>query len=110
MTHHAALSPWFHRLGNRLLTALSNALTGLELTDMETAYKALRRELFEDLPICQPRFGFEPELTARIARRGWRLCEVPVRYTPRSYAQGKKIGLRDLASTLYCIFRYSLWD
>lgn len=106
----AAPSPWFHRLGNRLLTALSNALTGLELTDMETAYKAFRRELVLDLPIHQPRFGFEPEITARIARRGWRLCEVPVRYTPRSYAQGKKIGLADLVSTLYCILRYSLWD
>jgi glycosyltransferase involved in cell wall biosynthesis len=106
----AATSPWFHRLGNRLLTALSNALTGLELTDMETAYKALRRDLVEDLPICQPRFGFEPEITARIARRGWRLCEVPVRYTPRSYAQGKKIGWKDLFTTLYCILRYSLWD
>lgn len=103
-------SPWFHRLGNRLLTAFSNALTGLALTDMETAYKAFRRDVLQDLPIQQPRFGFEPEITARIARLGWRLCEVPVRYTPRTYAQGKKIGLKDLLSTLYCILRYSLWD
>jgi hypothetical protein len=110
LTHDARNSPWFHRLGNQLLTAFSNALTGLALTDMETAYKAFRRDLIDELPIAQPRFGFEPEITARIARRGWRLCEVPVHYAPRSYAQGKKIGLKDLFSTLYCILRYSLWD
>mgnify|MGYP000368555387 CR=1 FL=1 len=110
LTYDPQNSPWFHRLGNHLLTAFSNALTGLALTDMETAYKAFRRDLIDGLPIAQPRFGFEPEITARIARRGWRLCEVPVHYTPRSYAQGKKIGLKDLFSTLYCILRYSLWD
>jgi glycosyltransferase involved in cell wall biosynthesis len=99
-----------HRLGNALLTRLSNWTTGLELTDMETCYKAFRREVISSFEIKQPRFGFEPEVTARIARRGYRVYEVPVRYRPRGYSEGKKIGLRDLFSTLYCILRYALAD
>ncbi len=103
-------SSFVHRLGNALLTRLSNWTTGLELTDMETCYKAFRREVLSGFEIKQPRFGFEPEVTARIARRGYRVYEVPVRYRPRGYSEGKKIGLRDLFSTLYCILRYALAD
>ena len=99
-----------HRFGNALLTRLSNWTTGLDLTDMETCYKAFRREVLTSFEIKQPRFGFEPEVTARIARRGYRVYEVPVRYRPRGYAEGKKIGLGDLFSTLYCILRYALAD
>lgn len=99
-----------HRLGNRLLTGASNCLTGLDLTDMETCYKAFRRDVLRGFEIQQNRFGFEPEVTARIARRGHRICEVPVRYSARSYAEGKKIGLADLLSTLWCILRYGCCD
>jgi glycosyltransferase involved in cell wall biosynthesis len=98
----------FHRLGNRLLTGASNLLTGLALTDMETCYKAFRRDVLRGFEIEQNRFGFEPEFTAKIARRKWRVSEVPIRYAARSYAEGKKIGLRDLVSTLWCIVRYGL--
>jgi glycosyltransferase involved in cell wall biosynthesis len=102
--------PLIHRLGNRLLTKLSNWTTGLEISDMETGYKAFRREVIKSFEIQQPRFGFEPEVTARIARRKFRLYEVPVAYHPRGYAQGKKIGVADLFSTLYCILRYAVAD
>jgi glycosyltransferase involved in cell wall biosynthesis len=98
-----------HRLGNALLTRLSNLATGLEITDMETGYKAFRREVIRSFEIEQPRFGFEPEITARVARGKHRLYEVPISYRPRGYAEGKKIGLRDLFSTLYCIVRYALF-
>jgi len=99
-----------HRWGNRLLTAASNWMTGLAISDMETCYKAFRREVLKSFEIEQLRFGFEPEVTAKIARRKFRICEVPIRYAARGYAEGKKIGWRDLFSTLYCIVRYSLRD
>jgi glycosyltransferase involved in cell wall biosynthesis len=99
-----------HRLGNWLLTAFSNWTTGLDLTDMETCYKAFTREVLTSFEIEQPRFGFEPEITAKIARRKYRVCEVPIRYRPRGYAEGKKIGLGDLISTLRCIVLYWLRD
>jgi glycosyltransferase involved in cell wall biosynthesis len=99
-----------HRLGNRLLTLASNAFTGLRLTDMETCYKAIRREALLGLPLKQKRFGFEPEITARLARRKYRFLEVPVRYNARSYQEGKKIGWRDGLNALYCIVRYGLFD
>jgi glycosyltransferase involved in cell wall biosynthesis len=99
-----------HRWGNRLLTKLSNLTTGLEITDMETGYKAFRREVLKDFEIRQNRFGFEPEVTARIARRKYRVFEVPIGYSPRGYAQGKKIGVKDLFSAVYCILRYALAD
>jgi glycosyltransferase involved in cell wall biosynthesis len=99
-----------HRLGNALLTKLSNVTTGLDITDMETCYKAFHRDVLRSFEIRQPRFGFEPEVTARIARRGFRLYEVPIRYNPRGYAQGKKIGIKDLISTLWCILRYAVAD
>ncbi len=97
-----------HRFGNACLTKLSNWFTGLDITDMETCYKAFRRDVLASFEIRQPRFGFEPEVTARIARRKYRLCEVPIRYSPRGYAEGKKIGVKDLFSTLYSILRYGL--
>ena len=101
---------WLHRCGNWLLTALSNWTTGLAVTDMETCYKAFRREVLHSFQIEQPRFGFEPEVTAKIARRKFRVYEVPVHYAARGYAEGKKIGLKDLFSTLYCIVRYAIRD
>lgn len=102
-------SRW-HRFGNRLLTAASNWLTGARLTDMETCYKVFRRELLDDVPLRQDRFGFEPELTAKLARRGVRIVEVPIRYHSRGYHEGKKIGIRDGINALYCILRYAWAD
>jgi glycosyltransferase involved in cell wall biosynthesis len=101
---------WVHRLINRTLTGSSNLFTGLCLTDMETCYKAFRREVLRDLPLRQNRFGFEPEVTAKIARRGYRVCETPIHYRARGYDQGKKIGVRDAFNALYCIVRYGLAD
>jgi glycosyltransferase involved in cell wall biosynthesis len=99
-----------HRMVNRLLTAASNWTTGLTVTDMETCYKAFRREVLQSFEIRQPRFGFEPEVTAKIARRKYRVSEVPVRYAARGYAEGKKIGVRDLFSAVWCIVRYGIRD
>lgn len=99
-------------LANRLLTGLSNMLTGLKLTDMETGYKVFRREIIQALAprLRERRFGIEPELTARIARGGYRVREVGIRYQGRTYAQGKKIGWRDGLRALWCIARYWNWD
>ncbi len=100
----------FHRFGNWLLTASSNLFTGTKLTDMETCYKVFRRSVLKDLALKQNRFGIEPELTAKIARRGYRITELPIRYQARSYQDGKKIGVRDLFKTIYCIVRYGISD
>lgn len=97
-----------HRLGNWMLTSFSNLMTGYRLTDMETCYKAFRRELLSQIEIEQKRFGFEPEITAKLAKRHVRITEVPVRYESRGWEEGKKIGIKDLFSTLFCILRYSL--
>jgi glycosyltransferase involved in cell wall biosynthesis len=99
-----------HRAGNSFLTWASNLTTGLDISDMETCYKAFRREVLRSFEVKQNRFGFEPEVTAKIARRKYRVTEVPVRYAARSYAEGKKIGLADLANALYCIARYAVCD
>ncbi len=99
-----------HRLANALLTRLSNFFTRLNLTDMETCHKVFRRSLLSGLELEQERFGIEPELTAKIARRGARVVEVPIGYRARSHAEGKKIKLRDAFNALYCIARYSLAD
>lgn len=99
-----------HRLGNALLTKVSNWTTGLQLTDMETCYKAIRRTLLNNITIRQDRFGFEPEITAKLAKRGCRFAEVPISYRGRGYNEGKKIGLRDAVEALYCICRYALGD
>ncbi len=100
----------FHQFGNRLLTTVSNLTTGLQLTDMETCYKVFRRQVLSDLTLQQDRFGFEPEITAKIARRGYRVREVPVRYSARRWEEGKKIGVRDGLEALYCIARYGWSD
>jgi glycosyltransferase involved in cell wall biosynthesis len=97
---------WLHRVGNGLLTRASNLFTGLRLTDMETCYKAFRRDVLRNLQICQNRFGFEPEVTAKLARRRARIVEVPITYAARNYAEGKKIGLKDACNAFYCIVRY----
>lgn len=99
-----------HRLVNRVLTVASNLTTGLQLTDMETCYKAFRRNVLRDLPLKQNRFGFEPEVTAKLARRRYRVVEAPIGYNARGYDEGKKIGVRDLFNAIYCIIRYGLAD
>lgn len=99
-----------HRLGNRLLTGVSNLLTGHRLTDMETCYKVFRREVLAGIDIKQDRFGFEPEITAKLARQKQRILELPIQYNGRGYEEGKKIGLRDAFNALYCIVRYSWAD
>jgi glycosyltransferase involved in cell wall biosynthesis len=97
-----------HRWGNRLLTAASNLTTGQRLTDMETCYKVFRREVLEQIDIEQNRFGFEPEITAKVSRLGYRILELPISYECRGYEEGKKIGLRDAANALWCIAKYGL--
>ena len=92
-------------LANRFLTGVSNLATGLRLTDMETCYKALRGEIARALPLTAERFGFDPEITARIAQGGHRIAEVPIRYAGRSYAEGKKIRWRDGLTVLWTILR-----
>jgi glycosyltransferase involved in cell wall biosynthesis len=103
---HRVLYFW-HSMGNKLLTLLSNALTDLNLTDMETCYKAFRREVIQSIDIEEDRFGFEPEVTAKLARARWRVYEVGISYTGRTYAEGKKIGWRDGVRALVCILKYS---
>jgi SAM-dependent methyltransferase len=103
---HRVLYYW-HSVGNRLLTTASNVATNLNLTDMETCYKAFRREVIQSLDLREDRFGIEPEVTAKIAAGGWRVYEVGVSYHGRTYAEGKKIGWRDGVRALYCIARYS---
>jgi len=107
---HRVLFYW-HSVGNKLLTMLSNWFTDLNLTDMETCYKAFRREpLQQILPhLRQNRFGFEPEITARVARASLRVYEVGISYSGRTYADGKKIGWRDGVRAIWCIIRYNLW-
>ena len=97
---------FLHRFGNWLLTAASNRLTGQQLTDMETCYKVFRRGVLDQFELKENRFGFEPEFTAKLAKAGLRIAEVPIRYRYRSYRDGKKIGLRDAVNALQCIIRY----
>jgi glycosyltransferase involved in cell wall biosynthesis len=103
---HRVLYFW-HSLGNRMLTLASNMFTGLNLTDMETCYKLFRREIIQSIDIREHRFGFEPEITAKLARGRWRIYEVGISYSGRTYDEGKKIGLKDAVRALYCIVRYS---
>jgi glycosyltransferase involved in cell wall biosynthesis len=104
---HRVLYFW-HSVGNRFLTLLSNMLTNLNLTDMETCYKAFRRELIQSIALEENRFGFEPEVTAKLARSGARIYEVAISYHGRTYAQGKKIGWKDGVSAIRCILKYGL--
>jgi glycosyltransferase involved in cell wall biosynthesis len=101
---------WLHRLGNGALTWASNMTTGLGLTDMETCYKVFRRDALRGMMLRENRFGFEPEITAKLARRKCRVVEAPIGYNSRGYDEGKKIGLRDGLRALWCILRYARWD
>ncbi len=105
---HRVLYFW-HMVGNRLLTLLSNMCTNLNLTDMETCYKVFRREVIQNIVIREDRFGFEPEITAKVARTGCRIYEVGISYSGRTYAEGKKIGIKDGFRALYCIVKYHFW-
>jgi hypothetical protein len=96
-------------IGNQVLTLLSNMCTNLNLTDMECCYKAFRREVIQSIKLEEDRFGFEPEVTAKIAKKKVRLYEVGVSYFGRSYAEGKKIGWKDGFRALYCIIKYSFF-
>ncbi len=104
---HRVLFFW-HYVGNRLLTTLSNMLTDLNLSDMETCYKVFRAEVLRGLTLASDRFGIEPELTAKVARARARIYEVPISYHGRTYAEGKKIGWRDGVSAIWAILRYNL--
>jgi glycosyltransferase involved in cell wall biosynthesis len=108
---HRVLYFW-HYLGNRFLTTLSNCFTNLNLSDMETCYKVFRRSVIDEITpkLVQKRFGFEPEITARVARRRLRVFETSVSYAGRTYAEGKKIGWRDGFKALYCIVRFGVAD
>lgn len=106
---HRVLFFW-HYVGNKFLTILSNVFTNLNLTDMETCYKMFRRNVLDGIEIKQNRFGFEPEFTAKIAKKGYRIYEVPISYYGRSYEEGKKINWKDGVKAIYCIFRYNLFS
>ncbi len=109
---HRVLYYW-HSIANTVLTTLSNMFTNLNLTDMETCYKVFRREVLQDIKLKSNRFGFEPEITAKIARRRaqpWRVYEIPISYSGRTYEEGKKIGLKDAFNALFCILRFRYFD
>jgi glycosyltransferase involved in cell wall biosynthesis len=106
---HRVLFFW-HYVGNRMLTWLSDMFTNLNLTDMETGYKVFRTEVLRRIHLRSARFGFEPEVTAKIARLRCRVYETPISYYGRTYAEGKKIGWKDGFQALYCILRYARWD
>ncbi len=103
---HRVLYFW-HSVGNSLLTLISNALTNMNLTDMETCYKAFRREVLQSIPIEEDRFGFEPEITVKIAKRRLRIYEVGISYWGRTYEEGKKIGWKDGFRALWCLLKYT---
>jgi glycosyltransferase involved in cell wall biosynthesis len=105
---HRVLYYW-HSVGNKILTTLSNMATGVNLTDMEVCYKTFRREIIQKIKIEENRFGFEPEITAKVARLKVRIFEVAISYSGRTYAEGKKIGWRDGFHALWCIFKYNFF-
>jgi glycosyltransferase involved in cell wall biosynthesis len=104
---HRVLYFW-HSVANKILTTLSNALTNINLTDMETCYKIFRREIIQSIPIEEDRFGFEPEITVKIAKRRLRIYEVGISYWGRTYEEGKKINWKDGVWALWCLLKYSL--
>jgi glycosyltransferase involved in cell wall biosynthesis len=104
---HRVLYFW-HSVGNSILTLISNALTNMNMTDMETCYKVFRREILQSIPIEEDRFGFEPEITVKISKRRLRVYEVGIGYWGRTYEEGKKIGWRDGFRALWCLLKYSL--
>jgi hypothetical protein len=99
---------FWHRLGNGFLTLLSNMFTNLNLTDMETCYKVFRREVIQKITIEENRFGFEPEITAKLSKLNCRIYEVGISYSGRTYQEGKKIGWKDGIRAIYCILKYNL--
>jgi len=105
---HRVLYFW-HYLGNRLLTLLSNMFTNLNLTDMETCYKVFKAEILKSITLREKRFGFEPEITAKVARTGCRIYEVGISYTGRTYSEGKKINWKDGIRALWCIVKYAVY-
>ena len=105
---HRVLYFW-HSVGNRFLTLVSNMFTNLNLTDMEVCYKAFRRDVLQSFELREDRFGWEPEITARVARRGCRVFEVGVSYSGRTYAEGKKVGWTDGVHALWCIVKYNVF-
>jgi len=100
---------FWHRIGNGFLTLLSNILTDLDLSDMETCYKVFKREVIQSIRIQENRFGFEPEITAKIAKKNLRIYEVGIAYYGRTYSEGKKITWKDGIRAIYCIFKYNLF-
>jgi glycosyltransferase involved in cell wall biosynthesis len=106
---HRVLFFW-HYVGNKLLTLLSNMFTNLNLTDMETCYKMFRKEVLDSIQIEQNRFGFEPEITAKLAKGQWRIYEVGISYSGRNYVEGKKINWRDGVQALWCILKYNVFS
>ncbi len=104
---HRVLYFW-HSVGNWLLTLMSNVFTDLNLSDMETCYKVFRREILQSIPIEENRFGFEPEITVKVAKRRLRIYEVGISYWGRTYEEGKKIGWKDGVRAVYCLVKYSL--
>jgi glycosyltransferase involved in cell wall biosynthesis len=100
---------FWHYVGNKALTLLSDICTNMKLTDMETCYKVFRREVLQDIKLESDRFGFEPEITAKISKGNWRIYEVPISYAGRTYAEGKKITWKDGLSTLWYILRFNLF-
>ena len=105
---HRVLYYW-HMLGNRFLTNMSNMFTNLNLTDMETCYKVFRREIIQKITVQENRFGFEPEITAKVARMKCRIYEVGISYSGRTYAEGKKINWKDGVRAIWCIVKYNLF-
>ncbi|MCB0335174.1 MAG: glycosyltransferase family 2 protein [Bdellovibrionales bacterium] len=101
---------FWHMIGNKFLTLLSNMFTNINLTDMETCYKMFRREIIQGIEIKENRFGFEPEITAKIARGDHRIYEVGISYYGRTYHEGKKIGWKDGFRAIYAILKYNVWD
>jgi glycosyltransferase involved in cell wall biosynthesis len=101
---------FWHRVGNGVLTLMSNFFTDLNLSDMETCYKAFRREVIQSINIRENRFGFEPEVTAKVAKMNLRIYEVGISYYGRTYDEGKKIGWKDGFRAIYCILKYNLWS
>jgi len=104
---HRVLYFW-HSVGNRILTLLSNCLTNINLTDMETCYKAFRRDVLQSIPLEENRFGFEPEITVKVAKRKLRIYEVGISYWGRTYEEGKKIGWKDGLRAVWCLLKYSV--
>jgi glycosyltransferase involved in cell wall biosynthesis len=104
---HRVLYFW-HSVGNWILTLLSNCLTNINLSDMETCYKAFRREIIQSIPIEEDRFGFEPEITVKLAKRRLRIYEVGISYWGRTYEEGKKIGWKDGMRAIWCLLKYSI--